>query len=116
MFIIALGGKMGVDFYVAAKAIDLVFASLALMAVYLLAFEIIRDVGVALSATVAFSVNAWFLRWSGSGMETSLSVLLTLATLLFCLRNEYFLSVVFAGLLTLATLLFCLRNEYFLSV
>jgi hypothetical protein len=101
MFIIALGGKMGVDFYVAAKAIDLVFASLALMAVYLLAFEIIRDVGVALSATVAFSVNAWFLRWSGSGMETSLSVLLTLATLLFCLRNEYFLSVVFAGLLTL---------------
>jgi hypothetical protein len=101
MFIIALGGKMGVDVYVAAKAMDLVFASIALLAVYLLAFEIIRDVGVALSATVAFSVNAWFLRWSGSGMETSLSVLLTLATILFCLRNEYFMSVVFAGLLTL---------------
>jgi arabinofuranosyltransferase len=101
MFIIALGGRMGVELYVAAKAIDLVFASLALLTLYLLAFEVIRDVGVALSATVAFSVNAWFLRWSGSGMETSLSVLLTLAAFLFCLRNEYFLSVVFAGLLTL---------------
>lgn len=101
MLIIALGGRLGVDLYLAAKAIDLVLASLGLIALYLLAYEIIRDVGVALCATVAFSVNAWFLRWSGSGMETSLSVLLTLVTLLFCLRNEYVLAVVFAGLLTL---------------
>ena len=101
MFIIALGGKMGVDLFLAAKAIDLVFASAALIVLYLLAYEILRDMSVALCATVAFSVNAWFLRWAGSGMETSLSVFLTLATLLFCLRNEYFLAVVLAGLLTL---------------
>jgi arabinofuranosyltransferase len=101
MFIVALGAKMGVDPYIGAKAIDLVLASLVLIAFYFLAYEILRDVGVSLCATVAFSVNAWFLRWAGSGMETSLSVLLVLATVLFCLRNEYLLSVVCAGLLTL---------------
>jgi hypothetical protein len=101
MLVIALGGKLGVDPFFGAKALDLVFASLALVALYLAAFEIIRDVGVSLCAAVAFSVNAWFLRWSGSGMETSLSVLLMLLTLLFCLRNQYLLSAVTAGFLTL---------------
>ncbi len=101
LFIVSLGGRMGVDLYVAAKAIDLVLASLALIVFYFLAYEVIRDIGVALCATVAFSVNAWFLRWAGSGMETSLSVLLVLATILFCLRNEYFPAIVFSALLTL---------------
>ncbi len=67
MLIIALGRKLGLDPYFGAKALDLVFASFALIALYLVAFEIIRDVGVALCAAVAFSVNAWFLRWSGAG-------------------------------------------------
>jgi hypothetical protein len=99
LFIISLGGKLGVDLYLAAKGIDLVFASLALIVFYLLAYEIIRDVAVALCVTVAFSLNVWFLRWAGTGMETSLSVFLLLATFLFCLRNEYMLSVVLAALL-----------------
>src|SRR6266700_2484630 len=77
----------------------LIVASLSLILLYLLAYEVIRDIGVALCATVTFSVNAWLLRWAGSGMETSLAVLLVLAVFLFCLRNEYFLSIVFAALL-----------------
>ena len=97
---IAFGGMLGVDLYVAAKALDLVLASLALVAFFLLAFEVTRNIIVALLATAAFSANAWMLRWAGTGMETSLSVLLVLLSLWFCLRNEYLISTVTAGLAT----------------
>ncbi len=101
LLIITLGGRIGADLYIAAKGLDLVFACLAIMAFYFLAFEVIRDFAVALTATMAFSVNAWFLRWAGTGMETSLAVLLALVALRACLRNEYALAAVLAGLLTL---------------
>lgn len=101
LFIISLGGAMGVDIYLAAKVVDLVFASLGLIVFYFLAYELIRDSAVAICATVAFSVNAWYMRWAGSGMETSLSVFLMLAAFLFCVRNEYWVAIVLAALLTL---------------
>jgi hypothetical protein len=66
-----------------------------------MAYEVMRDVPIAICATAAFSVNAWLMRWAGTGMETSLSVLLVLAVVLYCLRNEYFVSVFLAGLLSL---------------
>ncbi len=102
LFIISLGGAVGADLFIAAKGIDLVIACLALLAFYLVANEVVRDAAVAICATVAFSANAWMVRWAGSGMETSLSVALVLLTFLYCLRNEYFASVVMAGLLSLA--------------
>lgn len=101
MSVIAAGGSLGVDYYTAAKTVDLVFASLSLILFYLVAFEVIRDIAVALVATVAFSSHAWLLRWAGSGMETSLAVFLVLAVVLLCLRNDYFLSVVALVFLTL---------------
>jgi arabinofuranosyltransferase len=101
LFIISLGGAMGIDVYMVAKVIDLLFASFALIVFYLLAHELIRDIAVAICATIAFSVNAWFMRWAGTGMETSLSVLLMLAVMLFCFRNEYFVAIVMAALLSL---------------
>ena len=99
--IISAGGWTGIDVYVVAKATDLLIASLSLIVFYLLAFEIVRDIAVSLCATITFSVNAWFLRWAGTGMETSLSVLLVLAVMLYCFRNEYFISIIMAALLTL---------------
>lgn len=101
LFVIALGGSMGIDLALAAKAVDLVIASGAIIVFYLAAYELIRDMIVAMLATLAFSLHIWLLRWAGSGMETSLSVLLVLAALLFCLRNEYLLSVITAALLAL---------------
>jgi len=98
LFIISAGGKLGVDLFYAAKVIDLLFASLGIVVFYLVAFETIRDVATSLCATVAFSVNAWFLRWAGTGMETSLALILVLAVVLYCLRNEYFVSIFFAAL------------------
>ena len=101
MFIIVFFSKSGLDLFVTAKVLDLCLASGALIVFYLLAYEVIRDIFVALLATIAFSLNVWFIRWAGTGMETSLSVLLVLLTLLFCLRNEYLLSIIFSAMLTL---------------
>lgn len=101
LFIIAAGGKMGVDLFYAAKVIDLLFASLALIVFYLVAYEIIRDIATAICATVAFSMNAWLLRWAGTGLESSLALILVFAVILFCLRNEYFVSIFFVALATL---------------
>ena len=101
VFIISLGGAVGVDVYIAAKTIDLVFASLTIVVFYFLSLEVIRENILALLSTLAFSLHVWLLRWAGSGMETSLSVLLVVTAMLFCLRNEYLISAVMAALLTL---------------
>jgi arabinofuranosyltransferase len=89
------------DAIFAAKALDLFTASLALVMFFLLAVEILRNRLVALLATLVFSMNLTFLRWSSSGMETSLSVFLVLAVFRYCYRNEYFIGAFFAGLLAL---------------
>ncbi len=101
LFIISSGGWLSIDLYVVAKVFDLVLASFALLVLYVFAFEVIHDHWAALCATLSFSVNIWFLRWAGTGMETSFSILLLLLTIRYYLRNEYHLAVIFAGFLTL---------------
>ena len=101
MALIAFAGVLKIDPYVAAKALDLVAASAALTVFFYVSFEIIRDIFVSLFATLSFSMNVWFMRWAGTGMETSFSVLLILTVIWFCLRNEYFLAIFFTGLLAL---------------
>ncbi|MBI3194867.1 MAG: hypothetical protein HYZ34_10445 [Ignavibacteriae bacterium] len=101
LLLISLGGKMGIDLYIAAKALDLVLASAAIVVFFILAIEMIRNVPIAFLATIVFSSSAWFIRWTGSGMETSLAVLLVLLAFLYCMRNEYLLATVFTALLTL---------------
>lgn len=99
MALIAVGGLFHIDLLLAAKLIDLFIASMALMMFFFVAFEVIHDTLMALMASLAFAINVWFLRWAGTGMETSLSVLLLLTALWFTLRNEYFLAVVFTAIL-----------------
>lgn len=101
MLIVAAGGKLGIDLYIAAKAIDLFIASMSIILFFFLAFEMIRELIVALLATLAFSMNIWFVRWAGTGMETSLSVFLVIAAFLYTMRNEYLLAATFAAFLTL---------------
>jgi hypothetical protein len=101
MLLIAAGGKVGVDLVFAAKTLDLLFASGAVLLFFFVAFEMTREIATALAATAVFAGDAWFLRWAGTGMETSLAVLLLLAALWYCLRNEYFASIAFAALFAL---------------
>ncbi|MBI5215205.1 MAG: hypothetical protein HY960_05585 [Ignavibacteriae bacterium] len=100
LLLVSLGGKMGIDLYIAAKTLDLVLASAAIVVFFILAIEMIRNIVTAFLATIVFSSSAWFIRWAGSGMETSLAVLLVLLTFLYCMRNEYLLATVFTALLT----------------
>ena len=99
--LIAGGVKLNLDPYVVAKTLDIVFASLALMAVLAFAFIVTRDRLYALIAAWIFSFDAWFLRWAGSGTEMSLAVLLAMLSLWYAYKKEYITSSLVTGLLTL---------------
>ena len=99
--LIAGGVKLNLDPYIVAKTLDVVLASLALMAVLAVAYVIIRDRLYALVAALIFSFDAWFLRWSASGTETSLGVLLAMVSLWYAYKKEYITASLVIGLLTL---------------
>lgn len=98
---IAVGGFFGLDLLLTAKIIDVIAASGTLIVFFLLAFEILKHHLVALLATLAFSLNAWLVRWSATGMETSLAVLLTLLVILYAMQKEYSIAIIFAAILNL---------------
>ena len=99
--LIAGGVKLNLDAYIVAKTLDIVFASVALMAVLAFAFIVIRDRLYALIAAWMFSFDAWFLRWAGSGTETSLAILLAMLALWYAYKKEHITSSLVAALLTL---------------
>jgi hypothetical protein len=99
--LIAGGTKLGLDPYIVAKTLDIVFASMAVLALYALAIYLVHDRIYALVAAWMFSFDAWFLRWSASGMESSLAILLTLITVWYAYRKEYVVTSFVAAVLTL---------------
>lgn len=99
--LVAVGTAADLDPYIVAKALDLVFAGLAVIAVLAFAFILIRDPVYALVAACIFSCDASFLRWTGSGMESSLATLLLMLTLWYSYKKEYVTASLIAGLLTL---------------
>lgn len=101
VLLIASGVLVGLDPYVVAKTLDLIFASFSILVFYILAFAVIREKLYALVATWIFSFDAWFIRWASSGMETSFAVLLTLLSLLYAYKKEYIKATVVTGALTL---------------
>lgn len=101
VLLIAGGSKLGLDPYVVAKTLDILFASLSIIALLGFAFIVIRDHVYALVAAWVYSFDAWFLRWSGSGLDTSLGALLTILALWYTYRKEYIPASLVAGLLTL---------------
>jgi hypothetical protein len=105
---IAVGGFFGLNLLLTAKIIDVIAASGTLIVFFLLAFEILKHHLVALLATLSFSLSAWLVRWSATGMETSIAVLLTLIVILCSLRKNYMVAIVFVTLLNL------IRPETFL--
>ncbi|MGB2869482.1 MAG: hypothetical protein WBD36_13585 [Bacteroidota bacterium] len=112
VLLIAAGAKLGLDPFIVAKTFDILFACFSIILVQILAFHIIKDKIYAFFAAWMFSFDAWLIRWSGSGMDTSLAVLLTLLSVWYAFHREYYLSACAAGLLTLvrpeAVLLFAI--------
>lgn len=98
---IAGGTKIGLTPYAVAKSSDLVFAILSLVAVYLLASEILRSAVYGFLASIIFSMDAWFIRWTGSGMETSFAVFLSVTAVWLAVRKHYYATAFVCGCLTL---------------
>ncbi|HXG37849.1 MAG TPA: hypothetical protein VNL36_03660 [Bacteroidota bacterium] len=99
--LIAAGAAVHLDPYVVAKTFDLFFACIAILVLYLVAFLILRDKRYALLAAMLFAFDSWFLRWTGSGMESSFAVLLVLLCTFYVYRNEYALASLVCGVLSL---------------
>lgn len=100
-FLISFGAVLKLDPYVVAKTFDLVFASIAIIQIFVLGYVILKDKVFAVMAAVIFSLDAWFLMWSGTGMEASLAVLLTILAVSYTFRNEYLVASFVCGVLTL---------------
>ncbi len=98
---VAGGVKLGFTPYAVAKSSDFMFAFLSIAAMQLLASEILRSKTHAFLATALFSLDAWLIRWSSSGMETSFAVLLSIVAVWLILRNYWIISAIAFGCLTL---------------
>jgi len=98
---IAGGARIGITPYALAKSSDFIFALLSIALMQLLAAEILRNKTYAFLAVVLFSLDAWFIRWSSSGMETSFAVFLSICAVWLALRNDWIASAISFGCLTL---------------
>ncbi len=101
VLLIAAGTRVGLDPYVVAKTFDVLFASLSIILIQLVALHVTRNRFVSFFAAVLLGFDAWFLRWAGSGMETSLAVFLVLMTTWNLQKRDTALAAFTAGLLTL---------------
>ncbi|MEK6649361.1 MAG: hypothetical protein AABY75_00155 [Bacteroidota bacterium] len=99
--LIAAGTGIGLDPYVAAKGLDLTFAAIAIMVFQLLVVTVTGDRVLSVVGAVMLTVDAWALRWAGSGLETSLALLLTIVAFRYVLMGEWLLTAAAAGLLVL---------------
>jgi hypothetical protein len=101
VLLIAAGAKAGLDPFIVAKTFDILFASLSIVLVYTFSSSLIQDRLYGLFAALVFSLDAWFLRWSGTGMETSFAIILVLLTVKYAYSGDYHIAGFVAGLLTL---------------
>ncbi len=92
---------LGINLLLASKYADLFFALAGILFFYILANKIIQDKWIALFATVTFAFSAWFIRWTGTGMETSLSLFLILLAMSSVFDKKYYLTTFLISLLIL---------------
>ncbi|MGA9407552.1 MAG: hypothetical protein WBW71_10510 [Bacteroidota bacterium] len=97
----AVGVRIGFTPYSVAKSSDFIFAFLSIAGMQFLALEVLHNKAYAFLATAFFSLDAWFIRWSSSGMESSLAVFLSVAAVWLILRNRPMISSFAFACLTL---------------
>lgn len=95
-----------------AKILDFIFAVASVIVFFKLCGIVFESYdekkSFQLVATSIFIVNSWFVRWSFTGMETSLAVLVMLSVFFFYFNERRTITFVLCGLL------FLIRPESFL--
>ncbi len=87
MLLLAGGHAFVGDWHATARLLGLGFTLLAVLATFRLARAAGGSPGAAFGAAATLALHAWFLRWSLSGMETSLAAFLVAAGLERLLRG-----------------------------
>ncbi len=101
----------GIDAFWFSKILDIICAAFSILIFFRLAKLIFNDKGdtfYPLLAVSLFTLNIWFIRWSFTGMETNLAVLMMLLVLYFYFKKNYALSFFLCGLF------FLIRPEGFI--
>ena len=110
MLLLSVGHALVADWLALSRALGLLFTVLAVLATFRLARAAGGTTAAALAAAGSLALNAWFLRWSLSGMETSLAAFLVALGLERVIRGS---RAVTGGLLVLALAVLA-RPETFL--
>lgn len=106
VFVLSVVYRLGGDLLVWCRALSWIFA----IAVIVLLYRIVRGLTgrreAALSAALIMAAEAWFVRWTAVGMETSFAVFMVLAAYAasFRVMRSYARSALFGLLLFLAVL------------
>lgn len=98
VIILTLPNLLGINAFWFAKFADLVCALTSIFLFYRLACIFFKDELVASAGAAVFTLNAWFVRWSFTGMETSFAVLLVVYIFLLYYRDRYSLMFFMLGL------------------
>jgi len=112
ILLLNMGRVFRLDPLLTAKVFSLVFCCFSLLALYLVAVEVIRDRLLALCCALVAALDPLLLQAGPSGSSVGLGLALSLTALFFLLRGEDIPAAMFAGLCTLvfwqASLLFIL--------
>jgi len=98
VIILTLPNLLGISAFWFAKFADLACALTSIFLFYRLACIFFKDEIVAAASAAVFTLNAWFVRWSFTGMETSFAVLLVVYIFLLYFRGRYSLMFFMLGL------------------
>jgi arabinofuranosyltransferase len=80
----------GIDGFLFSKLLDLLFFILSVLIFYRLAVIYFGElIHIALLALSVFMINAWFIRWSFTGMETSFAVFMVLLSFYLYFTYKY---------------------------
>jgi len=98
ILLLAASGALRPSYFFWAKLWGVLAGLASIYFFYRLAGILLPDRKYAVAATFVWAGNAWLLRWSNSGMETSLAAMLVVASLYFHLSNRRVSTAIALGL------------------
>lgn len=98
VLLLSLPTMIGINAFWFSKFADLFSALFAIFIFYRLASLIFKDEILPVAAMTIFTLNAWFIRWSFTGMETSFAVLIVVLIFYLYYRGNFSLMFFILGL------------------